>query len=182
MIEGTLVRLRAPDMGDLERNTRWVNDREVTRYLVLRYQMSSLAEETWLREQCSKPGSYSELFFAIETKDGVHIGNTNIFNTSPENRTGEVGIMVGDKSYWSRGYGTDAMRTLLGFGFDEMNLNRIDLLVYGFNDRAQASYKKCGFVEEVRLRDYIFREGAYHDVLRMAVLRDDWYLSREVAS
>lgn len=181
MIEGTLVNLRATDMGDLERNTGWVNDRDVTRYLVLRYQMPGLAEENWLRERCVSAPSYFNTFFAIETKDGVHIGNTNLFNASPENRSAEAGIMVGDKEYWGRGYGTDAMRTLLGFGFGEMNLHRIHLFVYAFNDRAQASYRKCGFVEEVRLRQHIFREGAYHDVLRMSILRNEFYADGEVA-
>ncbi len=179
MIEGTLVNLRAPDMGDLERNTRWINDRDVTRYLVLRYQMPGLAEEAWMRERCAAQPSYFETFFAIETKEGVHIGNTNFFGASPENRSAEVGIMLGDKDYWSKGYGSDAIRTLLGFGFNEMNLHRIELLVYAFNERAQAAYRKCGFVEEARLRQHIFREGAYHDVLRMSVLRPEFYAGKD---
>lgn len=181
MIEGTLVNLRAPDMGDLERNTRWVNDRDVTRYLVLRYQMPGLAEENWLRERCTSAPSYHNTFFAIDTKDGVHIGNTNLFNAPPETRSAEAGIMIGDKDYWSRGYGTDAMRTLLGFGFDEMNLHRIHLWVYAFNDRAQSSYRKCGFVDEARLRQHIFREGAYHDVVQMSILRHEFYAARETS-
>ena len=181
MIEGTLVNLRAPDMDDLERNTRWVNDREVTRYLVLRYQMPGLAEENWLRERCSSAPSYHNTFFAIETKDGRHIGNTNLFNASPENRSAEAGIMIGDKEYWARGFGTDAMRTLLGFGFGEMNLHRVHLIVYAFNERAQAAYRKCGYREEARLRQHIFREGAYHDVVVMSILRGEFYTEGEAA-
>ncbi len=57
MIEGKLVNLRAPEMDDLERNTRWINDREVTRFLSVRYAMSQLAEEAWLRDLTSKPMS-----------------------------------------------------------------------------------------------------------------------------
>src|SRR5437867_3017697 len=113
MIEGKLVNLRAPEMDDLERNHRWINDRHVTRFLVLRYQIALAAEEAWLREQAGKMLSFEHVFFAIETKDGRHIGNTNLFNASPENRAPELGIMIGEKDCWGQGYGTDALRTLL---------------------------------------------------------------------
>jgi RimJ/RimL family protein N-acetyltransferase len=79
--------------------------------------------------------------------------------------------MIGEKAYWSKGYGTDAMRTFLRFGFEEMNLNRIDLTVDARNGRAIACYRKCGFVEEARLRQDRYSEGAYHDTLIMAVVR-----------
>ncbi len=174
MIEGKLVNLRAPEMTDLDRNATWVNDREVTRFLAFRYQMSLAAEEAWLRELASKPTSYERVFFAIETKDGVHIGNTNLFEVKPEDRKAKLGIMIGDTSYWSKGYGSDALMTLLRFAFEEMNLNRVELDVFDFNERALASYRKCGFVEEGRRRQALFKAGAYHDVVLMGVLREDW--------
>jgi RimJ/RimL family protein N-acetyltransferase len=174
MLEGTLVNLRAPEMDDLERNTRWINDREVTRFLAMRYQISGLAEEAWLRDLCAKPLAYDAPFFAIERKDGLHIGNVNLFGLKPEPRTAELGIMIGDKSRWSQGLGSDALRTLLRFGFEEMNLNRVQLCVYDFNARAQSAYRSCGFVEEGRRRQALFRRGAYHDFIVMGALRDEW--------
>ncbi len=174
MIEGNLVNLRSPEMADLERNTQWINDREVTRFLSMRYGMSQAAEEVWMKEVCAKPTSYERAFFAIETKDGVHIGNTNLFNAQAADQKCELGIMIGDKTCWSQGYGADALRTLVMFGFDEMNMNRIQLFVFDFNERAQACYRKVGFVDEGRRREALFTEGAYHDVLLMSVLRDEW--------
>lgn len=176
MIEGTVVNLRAPDLADLERNHRWINDRDVTKYLggTARYAMSMAAEEAWMRTLCSQQMSYERVFFAIETKDGRHIGNTNLFNSSPEVRLAELGIMIGDKEYWNRGYGTDAMLTLVRFGFEQMNLHRIALGVFAFNDRAQAVYRKVGFVEEGRERDAYYQDGRYWDVLRMSILREEW--------
>jgi len=173
MLEGTLVNLRAPEMDDLDRNTRWINDREVTRFLSMRYEISRAAEESWLRELCSKPMTYDRVFFAIETKDGHHIGNINLFSAQPEERKCELGIMIGEKACWSQGYGTDALRTLLRFAFDEMNMNRVQLHVFAFNERAQAAYRKAGFVEEGRRREAIFTEGAYHDTVVMSALRDE---------
>lgn len=174
MLEGTLVNLRAPEIDDLDRNTRWINDREVTRFLSMRYEMSRLAEEGWLRDLCSKPMTFERAFFAIETKEGHHIGNVNLFKAVPEEQRAELGIMIGEKSYWSQGYGSDAIRTLLRFAFDEMNLHRVTLTVYDFNDRAQASYRKAGFVEEGRRREALYTEDAYHDIVVMAVLKDEW--------
>lgn len=174
MLEGTLVNLRAPEMADLDRNTRWINDRDVTRFLSIRYEMSRLAEEAWLRDLTSKPTSYERPFFAIETKDGVHIGNVNLFGLRPEDRRAELGIMIGDKSRWSQGMGSDALRTLLRFAFDQMNLNRVELLTYAYNERAYAAYRKCGFIEEGRRRHALYRDGAYQDFIVMGVLRDEW--------
>jgi RimJ/RimL family protein N-acetyltransferase len=174
MIEGRKTNLRAPEMGDLERNHRWMNDREVTRFLSARYPMSLAAEEEWMRGVTGKMMSYEAPFFAIETKDGRHIGNTNLFSVQPENSCAEVGIMIGEKDCWSQGYGADALRVLLGFGFGEMNLHRIALNAFAFNERAIACYQKVGFVEEGRERDRIFTEGAYHDLVSMSVLRQEW--------
>ena len=171
MIEGKIVNLRAPEMGDLERNTRWINDREVTRYLGRRYEMSLAAEEAWLRDVTANPMSYERPYFAIETKEGEHIGNTGLFDVKPEDRKAKLGIMIGEKAYWSNGYGSDALRTLLAFAFDEMNLNRVELDVFAFNERAIAAYRKCGFIEEGRRRQALYRQGAYHDVIVMGVLR-----------
>ena len=174
MIEGTIVNLRAPEMTDLERNHRWINDGEVTRFLAARYPMSLAAEEAWMRDVAGKMMSFESVFFAIETKDGRHIGNTNLFNVQAENSCAELGIMVGEKDCWSQGYGTDALRLLLRFGFEEMNLHRIALNTYSFNERAIACYRKVGFVDEGRMRDRIYTEGAYHDLLWMSVLRGEW--------
>jgi RimJ/RimL family protein N-acetyltransferase len=178
MIEGELVNLRAQELDDLERDLAWMNDREVTRFLNARYQLSRAAEEGWLRDHVSNPMSHAHAAFAIETKDGRHIGNTDLMDVSAENRCATLGIMIGDKAYWSKGYGTDAMRTLVRFGFEEMNLHRIQLTVDARNERAQACYRKCGFVEEARLRQHRYAEGQFHDTLWMSVLREEWEARR----
>ena len=179
MIEGKLVNLRAREMSDVERMTRWINDREVTRFMGGSYPWSSEAETEFVRQQTSTPMAFADLRFAIETKDGTHIGSCGLHRASPENRSAELGIMIGEKSYWSKGYGSDAVATLVQFAFEEMNLNRVELHVYDFNERGQAAYRKCGFVEEGRMREAHHYEGVYGDVVVMAVLRDEW-LSTDV--
>jgi RimJ/RimL family protein N-acetyltransferase len=172
MLEGTLVNLRPLAAGDLDRVLTWINDREVTRFLAARYPISRAEEERWLSGQ--PPASFGNVMLAIETKDGTHIGNCDLRNGQPENRKAALGIMIGDKEYWSNGYGSDAVITLLRFGFHEQNLNRVWLHVFDFNERAQACYRKVGFVEEGRLRQNAFLEGRYIDTIVMGILRSEF--------
>jgi RimJ/RimL family protein N-acetyltransferase len=172
MLEGKLVNLRPLEPDDLDREFQWVNDREVTRYLSMRYPMAKAEEERWLN---SRPANdFANTALAIETKDGVHIGNIGLHDGQPENRRASLGIMIGDKDFWSNGYGTDAIITLLRFGFHEMNLNRVWLHAYDFNERAIACYKKCGFVVEGTLRQNAYQEGRYIDTITMGILRSEF--------
>ncbi len=111
---------------------------------------------------------------AIETESGEHIGNISLENIQWKDRQATLGIVIGAKEYWGQGYGTDAIRTLLRFAFEELNLNRIQLSVFDFNERARRCYRRCGFQEEGRLRQAHYTEGRYHDVILMAILREDW--------
>jgi RimJ/RimL family protein N-acetyltransferase len=118
--------------------------------------------------------SYTNTFFAVETKDGGLIGATNFHRPHDENRNAWLGITIGEKDYWAKGYGTDTVITLCRFGFDEMNLERIALTVDEDNARGIAAYRKCGFVEEGRHRHARYRRGRYIDWLIMATLRPDF--------
>jgi RimJ/RimL family protein N-acetyltransferase len=178
MLEGRLVNLRPLEPGDLERVFTWINDQETIRFLAARYPISMSEEERWLTNQPA--AGFANMRLAIETKDGVHIGNCGLHEGQAENRKASLGIVIGDKDYWSNGYGTDAIVTLLRFGFHEMNLNRIWLHVYEFNERAIACYKKCGFVEEGRLRQNAFTEGRYWDTITMGILRSEFDALTEV--
>jgi len=173
MLEGKLVRLRAIEPGDVEAEYRWMNDREVIRFLQVRYPMSHADEEGFV-ERVSSNDYAKGVMLAIETKDGVHIGNVGLHDPHPEHRAATLGIGIGEKEYWANGYGTDAIVTLLRFGFEEMNLNRVSLHVFEFNERAVACYKKCGFQMEGRLRQQYYGEGRYWDVFVMGILRDEF--------
>lgn len=173
MIEGKTVRLRAIELDDVERVYRWMNDREVTRYLMARYPMSRETEKDWV-QNASKPLDFSNVRFAIETKDGVHIGNCGLHQGRPEDRHTELGIAICEKEYWGRGYGTDVMMTLVRFAFEQMNLNKVTLGVFEFNERGQNTYRKVGFVEEGHAREEIYRDGRYWDVIRMSILRREF--------
>ncbi len=175
MIEGRIVNLRAYEPSDAAAWARWYNDPEVIEYLSWRYPLSLSAEEDYLKQRTSAPMDYETTLFAIETKGGVHIGGINFNVVYPESRKARLGITIGEKELWSKGYGADAIRTLLRFGFDEMNLNRVDLTVDATHARAIACYRKCGFVEEARMRQYHYTRGRYRAWIVMGILREEFY-------
>lgn len=171
MLKGERVTLRAIEREDIPRFLRWLNDPEVTRYLTIFMPLSRGEEERWFEQQL---GDRNRKVLAIETESGEHIGNISLEDIDWKNRRATLGIVIGEKERWGQGYGTDAIRTLLRFAFEELNLNRVQLDVFDFNERARRCYRRCGFREEGILRQAHYTEGRYHDVVRMAILRSDW--------
>jgi len=175
MIYGERVRLRATEREDVKRFYVWVNDPEVTRYLSLYLPMSTVDEENWFDSMTKH--DQNEKTLVIEIRDGggwKMIGNCGVFGIDPVSRLGELGIMLGEKEEWNKGYGTETMTLLLRHGFDTLNLNRIFLRVYAENARAKRAYEKAGFVEEGCLREAVYKHGKYDDVIMMSVLRAEW--------
>ncbi len=85
-----------------------------------------------------------------------------------------VGIAIGERELWGRGYGTDAMKVILRFAFRELNLRRVALDTFEYNPRAICSYEKAGFVHEGRVREFLWREGRRWDLIFMGILREEW--------
>ncbi len=106
--------------------------------------------------------------FAIDTLDGKHIGNCGYYNLDKTRGETEVGIMIGNRDYWNKGYGTDAVTTLVNYIFRQMNLNRIYLKTLDWNSRAQRSFQKCGFTPYGRLT----KDG--HNFVLMEIYRSQW--------
>ena len=175
MIEGSLVNLRPVDVSDLERYFAWINDPEVAEHLqVWPLQVSRIQEEAWLAAVMNHTQP-PEITYAIETRDeGRHIGSVSLHKIEIVERHAELGIMIGDKTQWNRGYGTDAIMTMLQLAFEGINLNRVYLRTDEDNNRAVACYRKCGFVEEGRLRHDRYRAGVYRDTVMMGVLRSEF--------
>ncbi|MCH7812184.1 MAG: GNAT family N-acetyltransferase, partial [Chloroflexi bacterium] len=103
MLVGELVRLRAFESTDLERVFTWINDREVTRFLTARYPVSHADEQRWL--ESGPANSIQGVRLAIETRDGVHIGSIGLHRVNAEDRNAHLGVLIGDKAYWSNGHG-----------------------------------------------------------------------------
>jgi len=169
-LEGKLVRLRAREPEDEPYYHRWINDPEVSRYLAARYPFSHAQE----REFIATPPGYSHFVAAVVTlAEGRLIGDVELRHVQPENRSAELGIMIGEREYRGRGYGTDTMRTLCRFAFEQMNLHRIELFVFADHQQAISVYERVGFRVEGRRRDAIYKHGRYHDMLVMGLLEGE---------
>ena len=175
-MEGKLVRLRAYEKSDLDAVMKWVNDEEVTDLLGggnLVYPVSSLAEEKFI--EAAAGSSDKQKNFVIETlAERKYIGGISFNVIDWLNRSAAVGIVIGDKSLWGKGYGADAMRVLMRLAFDKMNLHRLGLNVFDYNQRAIKSYEKCGFKREGVLREDHFARGKYHDTIVMGILESEY--------
>ncbi len=176
-MEGKLVRIRPYEKSDLDSLMKWVNDEEITRNLgaPMIYPLSRVAEEAYLN--ANSIGADPDCRWAIETLAGEYLGGISLMTIDWINRSAQVGIVIASKSNWGKGFGTDAMRVVLGFAFDKMNLHRVWLNVYDFNLRGIRSYEKCGFKREGVQREFRFLDGRYHDSVLMGILEDEYRMA-----
>jgi RimJ/RimL family protein N-acetyltransferase len=175
VFDGDLVRLTHVRRDDLPAFMRWFRDYEIQSLIDANaiVPVTDEAEQEFYEHAVQR--SNDEFYFSIRTLEGDQlIGNCSLFGVNHKNRSADFGIVIGEKEYWGRGYGTDAAQVILHFAFEEANLNRVQLEVFGYNARAIRSYEKVGFVREGVRREAVFRAGKYHDVITMAVLREGW--------
>jgi RimJ/RimL family protein N-acetyltransferase len=181
MIYGERVRLRRIGQNDLPRFVEWLNDPDVRESLLEVYPLGLAQEERWFDAMLKlEPASQP---YAIEARtpgaapadeSWMHVGGTGFHGVDWRNRSAEVGIFIGAKHLWGMGCGTDALRALVHWGFQELNLHRVWLRVFEDNARAIRSYEKIGFRLEGRLRQDRFHRGRYSDTLVMGLLRDEF--------
>lgn len=177
MLNGSRVTLRAIERDDLPRLLSFNNDVAV--------ELAGGGDPPWPQSFARLAADYERnasgggrdggkdgANFAIEA-GGVVIGICGLFHVDPVGRTAELGITIGDKTYWGQGYGREAVGMLVDYAFRLLNLQRVYLRVHGRNERAIRAYRVGGFIEEGRLRRHVWSDGAYDDLVYMGVLRDD---------
>lgn len=178
LLTGSLVRLTAEDPEtDAPTLTRWQNDTEFSR--LLETQPVLPGDVRHWKELLGEAPNDRSIFFGMRTRENDQlIGYCGAFVIRPIHGDCFVGIGIGERALWSKGYGSDAMRVLLRYLFDELNMHRVSLMVVAGNARAIRSYEKCGFVREGALRRAEQREGERRDMVFMGILRADWEKSR----
>ncbi|WP_433750476.1 GNAT family N-acetyltransferase [Falsibacillus pallidus] len=170
------VYLRDLSVEDTDDRYQWCLDKEVTKHLNMPDKYPPFSKEetlTWIEMCINKTNGYEQK--AILDEDGKHIGWIDLKNIDRLNKHAELGIAIGDKNYWGKGYGLSAMNEMLNWAFTHLDLNKIWLRVEIDNDKAIRSYKKMGYADEGVLRQDRFRNGEYVDRLRMSILRDEFF-------
>jgi len=151
MITGNKIVLRGKKLADAKNDYTWKTDPELARLDASPRLTTSFPQ--YLLDYTSEL-RYSHSIrrnFAIETQDGKHIGNCGYYGIDETKGEAEVGIMIGNRDYWDKGYGADAVTTLVKYIFRETNLNRIYLKSLDWNTRAHKCFQKCGFTRCGRL-------------------------------
>ncbi|UOQ74422.1 GNAT family N-acetyltransferase [Hymenobacter cellulosilyticus] len=166
--------LREIERTDLPRINQWRNDPELIGYLGANFFFIGAGiDERWFDGYLANRDKAVRLAIVVGP-DQRHIGNVQLTSIHPINRTAEFSIFIGDKDYWSAGHGRVATEQILQHGFNDLNLNRIYLTLLQENERARRMYQRLGFKEEGCQRQAIFKGGRYHDVLEMAMLREEF--------
>ena len=174
ILRGEHIYLRPAERTDVPNFVAWLNDAETTSFLNMRAPMSIAMEEKWFEGMVERQGKDHYHYVICLLENDRPIGSLSLFAVDYVNGNAGIGISIGEKSLWGKGYGTDAMNALLDFGFGMLRLERMWLEVYVFNKRARRSYDKSGFVLEGTERRAVFKQGRYLDVELMSMLRDEW--------
>ena len=169
---GKRIILRPLLKRDIPQLLQWINDTEITQYLMAHLPITEAQEEKWFESLSTR--SDTDVVFAITTLDGKLIGNMGIRAINWKDRTASTGALIGDKDYWGKGYGTEAKMLILNYAFNTLNLRKITSSVLAFNKRSHAYLKKCGYAEEGTRKRQFFVRGRYVDEILLAVFKKDW--------
>lgn len=172
MIKGNKIRLRAYKEEEAELVWKMIEEESIKENLQVgvNFPYSLNGEKEFVKSATNNTG---ELFnFAIENEEGKYIGGCGINNVDRKNSVSEIGLWLG-KDFHGKGYGSDTLRTLCKFIFDEMNINKVSLGYFEFNEKGRRCYDAVGFKEEGVLRKSLYRYGKYHNRICMGLFRDE---------
>jgi RimJ/RimL family protein N-acetyltransferase len=172
-LTGERIYLSPVDTADAEMFTKWLNDIEITRNLGMSHMQTTLSGEIKSLERLAQEQVYS-----IVTLEGDRLlGNCGLHGIDEVNCTAELGIFIGEKADHGKGYGTEAIRLLLDYGFHILNLNNIMLKLFSYNTAGYRCYCKCGFQEIGRRRNARRIGGQYYDEIYMDILAEEFGIS-----
>lgn len=180
-IKGTRIQLREYEQSDLPYIRNWVNNGEIVSTLsdVFLYPHSQSQSEQFLKRMMEGSEQSYKGFVIAQKDSGEYIGQIDLFKLDWKNRSAEIGIVI-SPDYLGQGYGSEAIKLLQDFSFLQLNLHRLELRVYDFNERALRCYSSCGFKEEGRQRQNHFSNGQYSDTILMSILKEEYEVIREL--
>jgi len=169
---GRRVLLGPIDVGEVVSYARWVNDPEVQRFLNRPWPISLQEEEHRIRTLVAAEDAVG---FAVRLREsGTLIGRSSIWNIHRVNRNGLFTIFIGELDMRSKGLGREATALTTIYAMETLGLNRLELEVFAYNDRALRTYEGLGFRQEGTRREVRYHDGAWHDAIQMSILAREW--------
>jgi len=168
MLKGHSISLTEPKPEDSPILFGWINDPEIVRFNAPFRPVGHASHEAWFASLNRDP---SRVFFAIRAGGGKLIGSLQLVDIHPVHKSAELIIRIGMEADRGKGLGTDALKTVLAFAWNDLNLQRIWLRVFADNQAARRAYEKAGFVVEGTMKRAAFINGNYTDEIVMASLR-----------
>lgn len=170
VFETERIYFRKLEKEDVSLLYRWQNDVEV---------FSNMSDSLNLYSVEDTEKFYNNIkdeknFIIVEKKSNKEIGRIALLNENYQQRNAEIIILIGEKDYWGKGYGKEAFHLLLNYVFMELNLHRVSLKVFSFNEKAIKMYEKLGFQKEGILRETLYRTGRWHDTYIMSLLKREY--------
>ena len=159
------------DPNDAEIYATWLNDQEVTDYLNLATAVIPVEGEKEILQRLSRDHNYA----IVDIKNNELLGNVGLVGVNHIHSTAEIGIFIGNKKYWSKGYGQEALSLFIDFCYRKLNLNNITLRTYSFNTRAIRCYEKVGFKKVGELREALRINLKEYNIILMDILPADFY-------
>lgn len=176
MFKGNLVRLRPFEKEDASIIAGKINHFETLIGIGRVLPVSISEEEDFVNYAIRETSTRKSLFFVVEEiLDGQIVGSVSLKDIDNRNRTAELGVAIFEPKNFNKGYGTEAVTLILDVGFNVMNLNRIELNVYEFNNRAKHVYEKIGFKEIGKRRQFFFYGGQFYDSHLMDILAEEYF-------
>ena len=170
VIEGNAINLRLMNGEDTDCIVKWRNTEFVRRNFIYRELFTRQGHESW-RKTMVDTGKVIQ-FIILRKADGRPVGSVYLRDIDRTHNKAEYGIFIGEEEALGKGYGTEAAKMMIAYAFRIEGLHKLMLRVLAENVRAQRSYEKAGFVKEAYLRDEVYLDGHYQDVIYMAVIND----------
>lgn len=177
LFTGTLTRLVALDPETIgETFSKWSRDSEFLQLLDTDPAKPANGKQLQkeMKEHADKPRPGHFPFSVRRLSDDLIIGETALWNAVNQHHDTWVSVFIGDRELWSKGYGSDALKIILRYGFQELNLHRVSLGTFGYNTRAIRAYERIGFVHEGKIRSAMRRYLERGDIINMGILRTEW--------
>jgi RimJ/RimL family protein N-acetyltransferase len=174
MLRGKRVVLRPIKRADKKLFLKWFNDLEVIRNLTLYLPTTEASEEKWIEETMTQRRPIFVIEVVLASGKRKPIGNCGFHNIEEKDRVATFGICIGEKKFWGHGYGTEAAKLLIDYGFKFMNLHKIESNAWLFNEKSVRMHKKLGFVVEGQRRERKYIDGKYQDSVVFGLLKSEW--------